>query len=61
MFKKILLMLATALGFSQTGESQQHVKRAPPDNELMERLKQRTTPIPREDLIVHASHAHWSH
>ena len=61
MFKKTILMLAAALGFSQTGVSQQ-VKRAPPAtaNQLMDRLKQRTTPIPREDLIVHTSHAHSS-
>lgn len=59
MLRKTLLMLATALGFSQVGESQQ-VKSgtAPPvtTSHLMDRLKERTTPVLRDDLIVHSRH-----
>ena len=57
MFKKMILMLATALGFSQVGESQQ-VKHAPPAtaNQLMDRLKDKTTPVMRGDLVVYPRH-----
>ena len=59
MFKKTLLMLAATLGFSQAGESQQ-VKgdTTPPStaSQLMDRLKDKTTPVLRNDLVVYPRH-----
>lgn len=57
MFKKILLMLAAALGFSQAGESQQiksGTASSVTTSHLMDRLKEKTTPVLRDDLIVHS-------
>ena len=54
MFKKTLLALAAALGFSQVGTSQQ-VTSDPPatTNQLLDRLKDQTTPVLRNDLAVY--------
>ena len=56
MFKKTLLTLAAALGFSQVGTSQQVTgDTAPPvtTNQLLDRLKDQTTPVLRDDLVVY--------
>ncbi len=65
MFRKTLLMLAAALGFSQTNEGWAIdpvvTDTAPPimaSKKILEKLKERTTPILREDLIVHSRHEH---
>lgn len=59
MFKKTLLTLAAALGFSQVGASQQVTGDiAPPatTNQLLDRLKDQTTPVLRDDLVVYPRH-----
>ena len=59
MFKKTILMLAASLGFSHVGESQQiKSSTAPPatTSQLMDRLKDRTTPVLRDDLVVYLRH-----